>query len=362
MRVLIAHPYGIGDVLFSLPLVRAIRRADPECWIGYLCNRRTEEIIALWPELNWRRAFEKDEFRTTLQKSRWEGVGFLASLTSEIRRQKFDCLFDLSLGWQTGFLSACAGIPRRIGFDYRGRGRFLTDKTALDGFDSRPVADHYLDLLIRAGIPRPELTRDLIQIDLPQSVREESEQYLHSIGIPAGRRFFALVPGGGASWGANAVYKQWPPERFAELAERLLDRYTAELVILGDQTELELCRSIAQKIKKPVSIAAPVPSLKILAGLLSQAHLVIGNDSGPMHMATAVGAHAVSIFGPVDSAVYGPALIDPRHRVVTRGIACQPCYHHFRFPPCPWDNGCLKALPVEPVLEAAEKSLQTRAA
>ncbi len=342
-------------MLFSLPLVRALRRADPTGWIGYLCNRRTEEIVELWSELNWRHTFEKDEFRNAFQKSPLKGIGFLSGLSSEIRRQKFDCLIDLSLGWQAGFVAAWAGIPKRIGFDYRGRGRFLTHKTKLDGFDSRPVADHYLDLLSSLGIPRPELTSDLIHIDLPPAVREEAAGYLHSIGIPSGRPFFALVPGGGASWGPNSIYKQWPPERFAELAGKLMDRDSAECVIIGDKTEQPLCQAVAAQIKRPVSIAAPVPSLKILAGLLAQAEQVIGNDSGPMHLATAVGTRTVSIFGPVDAAVYGPAVADKNHRVVTRGITCQPCYHHFRFPPCPWDNACLKALSVESVLQAAEK-------
>jgi heptosyltransferase-1 len=88
---------------------------------------------------------------------------------------------------------------------------------------------------------------------------------------------------------------------------------------------------------------------------LAQAQCVIGNDSGPMHLATAVGTRTVSIFGPVDAGVYGPAIVDPNHRVVTRGIACQPCYRHFKFPPCPWDNSCLKALPVETVLETLNR-------
>jgi ADP-heptose:LPS heptosyltransferase len=104
-------------------------------------------------------------------------------------------------------------------------------------------------------------------------------------------------------------------------------------------------------------LAIQLPSLLLLAGLLKRCALVIGNDGGTMHLASAVGTRTVSLFGPVDSSVYGPYPPRPIHRVVSLGLACRPCYRSFRFPPCPWDNRCLKELPVEQVLEAANALL-----
>ncbi|MBI3616114.1 MAG: glycosyltransferase family 9 protein [Candidatus Omnitrophica bacterium] len=354
MRVLIANPFGIGDVLFSLPLLHALREENSKTFIGYLCNRRTEEIVGHSFPIDWHLVFEKDEFRKAWRRSKPAGIRELGSLIRAISGIQFDTLIDLSLGWHYGLGGALSGIPKRVGFDFRGRGRFLTHRLSLQGFHDQPVSEYYLDLLSLLDLPRPNQIRH--SLTLNGSVGTQVAEYLKTQEVHPREKLIAIVPGGGASWGPNALYKQWPPDRFMETANHLASQYQARILLIGDAQEESLCRMIAKGLKSP-SILAGIPSLLLLAGLLKRCDLVIGNDSGPMHLAACVGTKTVAIYGPVDGSVYGP-LSDPSiHRVVVHGLACRPCYQGFRFPPCPWDNACLKQLDPSRVITAAEELL-----
>lgn len=356
MRTLVVNPFGIGDVLFSLPLLHALRDRDPDGFLGLLCNRRTEELAAGWSFLDWRSVFEKDEFRWAWRRSKREGIQTLARIVRQVRGERFDLLVDLSMGWQIGLAALLAGIPRRVGFDFRGRGRFLTDRLPVNGFHDQPVAEYYLDLLQLLELPRPSSPR--LELELPAGTDSQVEAYLRSLKIPPDDRLIGMVPGGGASWGPHAVFKQWPPERFARVADDLSHRYGARILLIGDSEEAPLCREVTSTMTSPAGLAIQVPSLMLLAGLLKRCELVVGNDSGPMHIAAAVGAKTVSIFGPVDGSIYGPFPAGPIHRVVAKGLACRPCYQGFRFPPCPWDNACLKQLEAAEVTRAAGELLR----
>ena len=355
MRILIANPFGIGDLLFSLPFVRAVRAAQPDAFIGVLCNARTEELVASWPELNWHTAFEKDEFRRRWKKSKGTGVQFLSDTLARVREQKFDVLADLSLGWHTGFAALLCGIRRRVGFNFKGRGRFLTETLPLTGFSSRPVADYYLDLLKLLGLPRPAGSLSW-EITVPEEAQRRAEEALRRYNL-SGAELAAVVPGGGASWGPNAKYKQWPARSFAQAADHLVKERQLKVLLVGDASEEILCKEVASRMSSAPAAIIQVPSLMTLAGILRRCRLVLGNDGGTLHLAEAVNTPAVSIFGPVDPAVYGPPPGSGIHRVAVKRLACRPCYRSFRFPPCPWDNACLKDLEVAAVTAAADELL-----
>ena len=370
MRILIANPFGLGDVLFTLPLLQAIRFQKPSAFIGYLCNRRTDELTALFPELDCHRPFE---LRSTWRRSKKEGWREAHDSIQWIKEKKIEILLDLSLGWHAGFVAWAAGVPDRIGFDYRHRGRFLTQRIPLEGFHREPIPEEYLDLLPGIGLQRPlrlrlkeaspgaSALRPGLRLNLPSQSASLSEEHLRSLGIEAGEGILGMVPGGGASWGANARFKQWAPERFAKIGNQLAERHGLRPLLLGEAEEAPLLKEVSSRMSgRPVTLA-PAPSLLLLAGILQRCRLVVGNDSGPMHLACAVGTRTLSIFGPVDASVYGPY---PRteeerfHRVALRGLACRPCYQNFRFPPCPWDRACLSGLSTDTVFQEADELLR----
>ena len=205
------------------------------------------------------------------------------------------------------------------------------------------------------GIPPQKLQSHFIH--LSEEARESARNYLGEQGIAPDKPLVGIVPGGGASWGPNAAYKHWSTDRFAQVADSIADKHRAEILLIGDSSEVLLCQEVAKSMRHPPKVAVQVPSLTLLAALLKCCHLVVGNDGGTLHLANVVGTRTVSIFGPVDGSVYGPYPSSKNNRVVSKGLACRPCYQGFRFPPCPWNNACLKHLEVEPVLEAVHELL-----
>ena len=350
-RIVVINPFGIGDLLFTLPLLYAIREANPATTLGLICNRRTEELAAAFP-VDWRFTFEKDEFRARWRRSKREGLRHLAGVVCAVRRQRFDALIDLSLGWHAGLAGWLAGIPKRVGFNHRQRGRFLTSSVPLSGFHQKPVAAYYLDLLPLLGIPPPKHLQS--SLELPRQAEENADTYLKSIGIAAHEPLLGVAPAGGTSWGPWASLKQWPPGNYTLLIKDLKGRLNSKILLIADAHEKALCQSIAQNLPGAVHLALQVPSLLTLGGILKRCHLVVGNDSGPLHLAAALGTKTVTLFGPADGSVYGPFPPSPIHRIVSKGLVCRPCYHNFRLPPCPWDNACLKTLSVSEVSRAID--------
>ena len=346
-KILIINPFGIGDVLFTIPLVRNLKLSYPESFIGYLCNRRTAEFLNNYPKIDRVFIYERDEFHLFYRKSKWnfmrEGFGFLR----QIRRADFDLVIDLSLNGTMNFLTALIGIPHRVGFNYKGRSPFLTKKIPLEGYQNKHVAEYYLSLLEIFG---HEAKIKELEFPLQEKDRQWAQEFFKKQGISTGDVVVGLVPGGGASWGKEAVYKRWPPEKYAKLADKIVEKFSAKIILMGNQNEAKLCQTVASTMRNPACLSTE-STIGQFAALLKSCRLNVVNDGGPLHVAVAAGAKTVSIFGPVDEIVYGPyGALANHHLVVTKEIACRPCYRKFRRAEC-HHISCLGLIDVEEVLE-----------
>ena len=355
-RILIVNPFGIGDVLFSTPLIRALRRAFPEARLAYLCNRRTEEILRRNPHIDQYFIYEKDELLAQWRRNRVEGLTALLSLLWHIKRQRFDAAIDLSLGERYGFFLALLRLPRRIGFDFRHRGRFLTHRFAMDGYDHQHVVEYYGQLLAMIGIQLRE--RDLELVPTEEDRRLARER-LAGLVPSSTRALIGVIPAGGVSWGLQANFRRWSPTGFIEVGRALSQRHGATILIFGEPKDQEECAHIAQAIGPSAVDLSGHTTLGQFVSLIGRCHLVISNDGGPIHIAASQSVPTVSIFGPVDPDVYGPYPPGPRHRIVSRlDLPCRPCYHRFKLPPCPYERACLTTLEAEDVLAVCEEALQ----
>ena len=201
-RILIVNPFGIGDVLFTTPMVRGLREAYPDATLGYLCNRRVEELVRTNVHLDLIFIFEKDEYRTLWRRSKKECLRMFFRFLKEIRSQRFDVLMDLSLGWHYSFLGWLLGIPTRIGFNYRRRGRFLTKSKILQGFEEKHVVQYYGELLGLLGVP--PATPPYLEFHPPEKDRLWARDVLSVHGIPEESVLIGMSSGGGASWGKES--------------------------------------------------------------------------------------------------------------------------------------------------------------
>ena len=354
-RILIINPFGIGDVLFTTPLICNLKYHFPESFIGYVANQRTAAFLVDYPKVNQVFVYERDEFnrlyRTSKQQFMKKGLRFL----QEIKQAQFDLVIDLSLNGTMSFLMGLIGIPRRIGFNYKNRSFFLTTKIKLDGYEKKHVVDYYLSLLEELGC---EVKFRELEFPLKDGDRQWVQEFWKKNGILTGDLVVGLVPGGGASWGKDAVYKRWAPEKYAKLADKIVEKFSAKIILLGDQKETELCRQVKTLMRSSAYLVCGETSVGQFAALLKNCRLNVVNDGGPLHAAVAVGATTVSIFGPVDDLVYGPVRHD-NHLVVKKDLACRPCYRRFRMARCSHIS-CLGTIGVEEVFEKVEIFLGER--
>lgn len=355
-RILIVNPFGIGDVLFSMALIRALRQAFPHAHLAYLCNRRTEQILQRNTHLDELFVYEKDEFIALWRTHRRSGLKAIASLIRQIRARRFEMVLDLSLGERYSFVLAWLGVARRIGFDFRNRGRFLTHRFGIDGYQGEHVVEHYARLLRWIGICADEHRHELAINELE---RQATKQWLAQLGCDAARPTIGLVPAGGISWGGQAHFRRWSQEGFVQVGQALRRQRQATILVLGESQDHQICAEIAGAIGSGAIDLSGQTTLTQFIALVGCCDLVVANDGGPIHIAASQDTRTVSIFGPVDPHVYGPYPQTSRHRIVyNEALPCRPCYHQFKLPSCPYERACLTTIDPQDVLEACEAVLQ----
>jgi len=351
-RFLIINPFGIGDVLFTTPVIRAIKDNYPESFVGYWCNERVGEVLKNNPEIDTVFALSRGDLKKIFERSLFEGIGKLFKLILDIKKSRFDISLDFSLDHRYSLISKFAGIRSRYGMDYKKRGRFLTHKIGIEGYRSKHVVEYYLELLKSSGL-KPKTNK--LEVFILGSRRNRCRNILARYGVKEGELVIGIAPGAGASWGKDAMYKHWAALKFAQLADKIINKLASKVVILGDQLERPIADVIVNTMKNKAIDLAGKTSLEELVAMISNLDILVTNDGGPLHIGVATGVKTVSIFGPVDERVYGPYPVSDRHIVIKQDLDCRPCYENFRFSGCNNDRKCIEDITVDEVYEAVEK-------
>ncbi len=337
-KIVIRAANWIGDAVLSLPALEALRARFPDAEIVVVAKPWVCDV--------YQRHSAIDRQITYESQGKHSGASGFAKLVGQLREERFDAAILFQNAFQAAWMAWRAGIPIRIGYDRDGRARLLT--AALEA--PAPAAcghqaGYYLQLLFRAGvISRPEPPRPPEEIRLTVQPDEKSWaiRRLESLGLQGPRFLIAIVPG--ASFGPA---KRWPAARFAELADRLIEALNADVLILGSEDERGLANGVAQEMEHVPVIVAGETTLRQAMALLERCRLVVTNDSGPMHVASALALPVVALFGSTDAAATGP--LGPYSRVVQNRVACSPC----GFRRCPIDFRCMEGLSVATVYRAA---------
>lgn len=355
-KILIINPFGIGDVLFTTPIIHALKDAFSGAKIDYLCNRRSAPLLEGNPYLNSIFVYERDEFEALRQKSFFAWLKSILAFLRQLKKEQFDLSVDFSLHPQYGFFAWVSGIKTRIGYDYKKRQRFLTKKIALPGYSERHIVEYYLDLL---GLLDIKSKYRHLELYLEKKDIKNAQEILSKENISENDLLAAVIPGAGKSWGKDAHLKHWPPERFAKLADKIIENYSAKIIIIGDFSEKKIAQAMVENMRYKAINLTGKTTLREFAALLNRMRLVITNDGGPLHIAVGLGIKTVSIFGPVDPQVYGPYPADENHHIVLRkDLECSPCYRQFRLAPCLLNRLCLETISVEETLEAVDRLLK----
>lgn len=355
-KFLVINPFGIGDVLFTTPVLRAVKQQDPSNSIAYWCNARVAPLLEGNPHVSRIFALSRGDLKKAFAESGRTGLRELMGLVGGLKKERFDISLDFSLDHRYSLLTALLGVPKRVGFNYKQRGRFLTHPLVLSGYEGAHMVEHYARLLELIGLQAQDKSLELF---VSPRERSEAKERLAASGIGDNDTAITIAAGGGASWGKDARLKHWPAGNFAQLADRLSEIPGARIVLLGDSSESRIAEEIMGLMRtKPVDLVGKT-TLRELAGLIASSRLLIANDGGPLHIAAALGVRTVSFFGPVDPLVYGPYPADKeRHAVLRAEAGCNPCYKEFRYPDCSKQHSCLEMIGVDEAYQAALRSIR----
>lgn len=344
--ILVVNPYGIGDVLFTTPLIRNLKQNFPRSFLACLLGSRTRQVLEKNPFVDEIFVFDKGRFDDSSFKDKFK---MFFSLWRDLKKRRFDLMIDISNAPEYSFLAKfLLGIKTRVGFDYKGRGRFLSKRIKLEGYNSKHIIEYYLDLLRSLGILVDENKK--IDLFLDEEDRKFADEFLEENGCKKGEKLLGIIPGGGKSWGKNAGYKHWPRENFAWVAREAAEKLGFKILIFGNEDELEMCREVERLLGNRCINVCSKAILRQSAALMAKCKMVIANDSGPLHIAVSQSVKTISFFGPVDEKVYGPYPLSLNHKVFTAKVNCRPCYHNFRFEEC-CRQICLSEIKKEEVFE-----------
>jgi heptosyltransferase-2 len=269
----------------------------------------------------------------------------------ELRGQKFDIALLLQNAFDAAWLAWKARIPLRIGYARDGRGILLTQSIRVPKPGEIPAHEqyYYLELLRRAGLIDDLPKETFIELHVPDDHRRRALEILTQAGSRTNASRIAI--GAGASYGSA---KCWPPDRFAGFIN-LLHSYTdADVILFGTTAEASVSSVIAAGTRRRCVDLTGKTAIADLPALFSQCHLFVGNDSGAMHVAAAVGIPVVAIFGPTDPK--GTAPVTPRCTVIQQRPYCSPCFLRR----CPTDHRCMMTV-TPAMVEAAARSWLTAA-
>ena len=342
MKILVRAPNWIGDAVMAIPALEAIRRARAADDISILARPVVADLFSGQPFADRTIVYD---FR-----GRHRGWGGRAKLIGELRREKFDAAVLLQNAFEAAWIAWRAGIRERIGYARDARGPLLTKALPVPGEGEIPKheSSYYLELLHRAGwIPAvPPIPP--IRMKVSNEARGRAEETLRKAATSQGAWRCAIAPG--ASYGSA---KCWPAERFALFADRLISECGADVIFFGSPGENEIASRIRSNMKSSAISLVGETSMRDLAALFSSCQLFIGNDSGAMHVAAAVGLPVIGIFGSTDPE--GTAPVTDQFTLIRERPSCSPCFLRR----CPVDHRCMTRISVDSVLDAAVRARNT---
>jgi predicted lipopolysaccharide heptosyltransferase III len=333
-KILVIKLRAIGDVVLSTAVLPNLRSAFPASQIHFLVESAGQEVLDGNPYIDRIIILPRKEWEDLPRRTAYrENLLFIKRL----RSQHYDLVIDLFGNPRSALLTRISGARRRVGFAFRVRKAAYNHKVKPRG-DRVHEVEFNLDALRSLKIPIIDKSP---YFPVRQSDQSTIQQWLNKEGL----RISFLV--GIHAWGSwNA--KRWGLDKFSELGDRLIEIYQAQIVLVWGPGEREYAEQVRSLMRYPAHIA-PETTLKELGSLLSLCQLVVANDSGPMHIAAAVGTPTVGIFGPTNWRLQGP--YGSRHRAAyKKDLMCLGCNRL----ECQ-ERTCMEALEVDEVLQVIDK-------
>jgi lipopolysaccharide heptosyltransferase I len=338
-RILIIRMSHIGDIIHTIPMLTALRQAFPTAHIGWLVEDYLAPMLYGLKSLDEVVLMPRRQIRQT--RSVAERFRLLGGLLKRIRSRRYQVAIDVHGLTKSAAWSFFARIPIRIGYDGKEGAeisRRLNNTLVLPEEDKRHIIDRNLCLIKPLGIENPEVR---FEMPVGWKAAERMEQWLGSFagGIPP------IIVSPGAGWPT----KCWAPERFGEAAGILAGKTKRPVVVLWGPGEESLRDTVLASAMSGRVVPAPKTDILEMMELIRRSSLVITNDTGPLHIAVALGIPSVSFFGPSDADRNGP--YGKRHRVVQANVPCLGCWE--KTCPAPDKHCCMTLVRTMDVVRAS---------
>ena len=338
-RILIVRTDRIGDVLLSTPVIEELRRAYPNAYIAMMTSPYAKEVVSGNPYLDEVIVYDKDKRQRSWRSS--------LKFSRNLKKKRFDAAIILHPTNRVHLVTFFAGIPKRVGLN-RKLGFLLTDRIEhTKQLGEKHEIEYNLDILRYMGI-EPKDNR----LFMPIKPTEEkwAESIFRSENIKPADKVLAVHPG------ASCPSKVWPSQRFAQAADRLIDKYGFKVILISGPKDVKLTQDVISHMRHPAVNLAGKTSVSQLASVLKRCRLFISNDSGPVHIASALDVPVISIFGRNQKGLSPDrwAPLGKNAKALHKDVGCVECLAHN----CVKDFICLKAITVEDVIQAADALLK----
>jgi heptosyltransferase I len=290
-RIALIKPSALGDVIHALPVLNALRHKFPDAHIAWVINRSYQSLIAGHVALNETIPFDRGAMKAGWRKAAKASLG----LARQLRKRRFDLVIDLQGLARSGLMTLATGAKRRVGLSTSREGAHLayTDIVTIPKPGERHAIDHYWCVAEALGvgdIPK--------RFDVP--VQPESRAWVREQMKDLPRPWLAF--GVGARW----LTKRWPPDHFARLARQAQESFGGTVFFVGSPDEAPLAQQVIAQLRGPTRDFVGTTSLQQLAGLLEAAEVMVANDTGPLHLAAALGRPCVAPYTCTQVRRHGP--------------------------------------------------------
>jgi len=330
-KILIRGPNWVGDAVLAIPAMKAVRAHFTQAEITLLVRPWVAGLFTSAPFID-----------KVWSESRPSSLLDWIRITREIRTRRFNLALLFPNSFESALMTFLGRVPQRVGYATDGRTWMLTNAIAPSA-KARHQVHYYLDIVRTLSVKAEQPS---IAIEATNEERAAARTLLASEGIPPEAPFLVVNPG--AAYGSA---KRWAEDRFAEVADVLAREMGLQVAIVGSGAERPIAEQIRKRMKSRTAILNGKTTLETLIGVLAESTLIITNDSGPMHIAAALGVPTVAVFGSTDEKVTGP--YGPRTRIVKHPVECSPCLLR----ECPIDHRCMTRVAVEDVCRAARELL-----
>jgi heptosyltransferase-2 len=329
-KILVRATNWVGDAVMSLPALRALHERFPAAEISILAKPWVADLYGREPFCHRVIPYTPKNLAEKWRAGR------------ALRSENFDCAILLQNAFEAAAVAFAARIPERIGYARDGRSLLLTKAIPVPKPGETPPHErfYYLELLRRAGILEKLPASEMIRLEGAPAARLAGLARFRALGL--GEMIVGVSPG--AAYGSA---KQWLPDRFADAASRVARDLGANIAIFGSQSERELCDAVEKACTAPAKNLAGETSLAEFIDMAAACRVYLTNDSGAMHIASALGVPTVTVFGSTDDVGTGPTGL--LSRIVREPVECSPCLKR----ECPIDHRCMTRVEADRVAQVA---------